>query len=200
MERGLQGAIVDVSPNGKARRSTIWTRQGPGSRPGGRFRRAHFSRRPSQVSHDAAHLAGVAVAGRGERHAIASPDEQLGSQKPFQQANVPALRARPAARTPRTGSSRAGRPLRMPGASSAAEAAHRTRVSEPGGALGKLSQTKFVTGHGQSRGAATSVRIDWNCRQDGWNSTIRSPEIETARRARGIGRCSGWRCSTGPGP
>ena len=115
MERGLQRAVVDVSPNGKARRSAIRTRRGPGSRPGGRLRCAHFSRRSSQVSHVAAYLAGVAVtgcepaaacgrgpsrfsitqnaadlpgvllSGRGERDRVASPYEQFGSRVPLDQ-------------------------------------------------------------------------------------------------------------------
>ena len=77
-------------PSGKARRSAIRTLRVSGSGSDGRIRCAHFSRRSSQVPEDAAHLPGVAVAGRGERHSVALPDKQLGSQKSLQLANMPA--------------------------------------------------------------------------------------------------------------
>ena len=77
-------------PNGKARRSAIRTLRVSGSGSDGRIRCAHFGRRSSQVPEDAAHLPGVAVAGRGERHSVALPDKQLGSQKSLQLENMPA--------------------------------------------------------------------------------------------------------------
>ena len=77
-------------PNGKARRSAIRTLRVSGSGSDGRIRCAHFGRRSSQVPDDAAHFPGVEVAGRGERHSVASPDKQLGSQKSLQLANMSA--------------------------------------------------------------------------------------------------------------
>ena len=135
----------------------------------------------------------VEVAGRGERHSIASPDKQLGSQKSLQLANISADGA---GRDPqfgrrRTGNSRAGPPLRMPGASSAAEAAHWTCISGTGEASEKLSQTRIIAGHGQSRDAATSVRIARNCRQTAGRRPSGHRKPKPARRGRRIGRCPG---------
>ena len=82
----------NLFPNGKARRSARQSERygGPETGSDGRIRCAHFGRRSSQVPDDAAHLAGVEVAGRGERHSIASPDEQLGSEESLKLTNMPA--------------------------------------------------------------------------------------------------------------
>ena len=92
MKLDLQLPTVEPVPerDGRARGSTIRTLQVSGSGSDGSIRCAHFRRRSSQVPDDAAHLAGVEVAGRSERHAIASSDEQRGSEKSLQLANMPA--------------------------------------------------------------------------------------------------------------
>ena len=84
--QGSTGFLKYGKPEGMSQHTVIFQCdrdfvRGSGSGYDGRIRFAHFSRRSSQVSDDAAHFPGVEVAGRGERHSIASPDKQLGSQK-----------------------------------------------------------------------------------------------------------------------
>ena len=148
-------------PNGKARRSAIRTLRVSGSGSDGRIRCAHFGRRSSQVPDDAAHLAGVAVAGRGERHSVALPDKQLGSQKSLQLANMPADGA---GRDPQFGRrvQEALMPARRFECLERVQRRERLighvfpRLAE---ALEKLSQPTFIAGHGQSRGGG-DVRPD----------------------------------------